>query len=276
MKKSEISQYLKLKINPEFNDLEVTNVLNYVWADYLKCKNSGAHYNLQDYIRNRLDSILEHINNNVPIQYVTNSSCFYGIDLYINEDVLIPRPETEELVDWILKDNLPSSEYHVLDIGTGSACISIALKTHRKNWTITGVDISPAAIQVARQNGAMLDLDISFSLSDFLMPDSQPQGIFDIVVSNPPYVDASEMNLSYNSPADPLIALIPNDKNCLIFYEEIASWSLIHLRASGSIYCELNEFRFAEIQEIFFNAGFRNIVLKDDMQGKKRMIRVRF
>lgn len=210
-----------------------------------------------------------------PLQYVLNEAWFYGLKFYVDKNVLIPRPETEELVDWIIENHSQSGSIQILDIGTGSGCIPISLKKTLPQAQVQGIDISMAALAVATQNAAALHTDINFSAVDFLDAGSTkdlPE--FDIIVSNPPYIPqlhARDMDanvLRY----EPATALFVPDNDPIIFYKAIAIFGKEHLTPNGSIYLELYDVYHTEVNEFYQAQGYQTVILQD-MQGKQRMLR---
>lgn len=209
---------------------------------------------------------------NKPVQYVLQEAWFYEMKFYVNEHVLIPRPETEELVELVTKTNSPIS--NILDIGTGSGSIAITLKKKISHTTIVAIDVSEDALVVAKKNAAELNVEIEFKQLNFLDETNWNElGIFDIIVSNPPYIKQSEIiNMQPNVVAnEPHIALFVADDDALIFYKKIAAFGKTHLTAHGKIFVEINEALGNQTIALFEEFGYR-AELKKDMQGKNRMI----
>jgi release factor glutamine methyltransferase len=228
-------------------------------------------------LQNYLQQLLQH----KPVQYVLNEAWFYKMKFFVNENVLIPRPETEELVEWIIKDvrcTMANVYCSILDIGTGSGCIPISLKRGLHNANVTAIDVSEKALQIAKKNAEELDAEIDFLQIDFLDESkwkALPQ--FDIIVSNPPYIPFREKEkLAKNVTAfEPGVALFVEDKNPFIFYEKIVTLAKNHLKQKGKIYVEVNEEYAESIKVIFENAGFISEI-KKDMYGKERMVSAEF
>ncbi len=212
-----------------------------------------------------------------PIQYVLNEAWFSGLKFYVDKNVLIPRPETEELVEWICKD-IPAHarhKIHVLDIGTGSGCIPIALKKRMSNVELWAVDSSTGALEVAKKNAASLDAIINFIRLDFLDKNSWSQlPVFDIIVSNPPYVPEKDKPTIDPNVLDyePATALFVPDNDPLVFYKAIAEFGKTHLNVGGAIYVEIHE-TLGEATLALLRSGGYATELRKDMQGRDRMIK---
>lgn len=223
----------------------------------------------------QVQQVIDELKNYKPIQYIFNRVEFYGLNFYVNKHSLIPRPETEELVDWIIKD-CKGLKISILDIGTGSACIPIALARNLPKAKFEAYDVSKKALEVARKNAANLQVDIQFHERDILKwkTFSRKQK-YDVIVSNPPYVRESEKQQMQANVLDyePDIALFVENDNALIFYEAIAEFAQKHLKKSGSLYFEINEFLGIETVQLLENKGFTDIILKKDLNNKNRMIK---
>lgn len=210
-----------------------------------------------------------------PIQYVLHEAWFCGMKLYVDENVLIPRPETEELVEWIIADK-PSAR-SILDVGTGSGCIPIALKKKLPKAEVYACDVSKPALELAMKNAREHDTLVNFLQIDFLHKNNWPAlPKVDILVSNPPYIplkDKAAMNRNVVQ-YEPHLALFVQDNDPLIFYAALAGFALSNLLPGGAIYAEIHEDLGNSVQELFSAKGFAHTELKKDMQGKNRMIRV--
>ncbi|MBX3254053.1 MAG: peptide chain release factor N(5)-glutamine methyltransferase [Chitinophagaceae bacterium] len=215
-----------------------------------------------------------------PVQYVLQQAWFYNIPFFVNKHVLIPRPETEELVNWIIQDekNKPGlAPTRILDIGTGSGCIAVSLKKNLPAAEIHALDVSSGALEVARKNAEQQEVLIHFHETDILQPEKASYlPAFDIIVSNPPYIplkDKAEMHANVLE-HEPFLALFVNDNNPLLFYHTIANFAKSHLKRNGALYLELYETMGRAATGLFLSAGFQQILLKKDMQGKDRMLKV--
>ena len=214
-------------------------------------------------------SVVSRLQNFEPLQYILGECEFYGLSLKVSPYCLIPRPETEELVHWILQHNFTKA----LDIGTGSACIPIALAKH-KDAQITALDISSDALSIARENAKKNTVNIHFIEHD-IFNDNNLKTSYDLIVSNPPYVLESEKSLMNNNVLDyePHLALFVSDNEALVYYKRIIDFSKVHLQREGLLFLEINEQKSVEIKELLENNGFKNVLIKKDMQGKNRMVK---
>ncbi|MCX2574339.1 peptide chain release factor N(5)-glutamine methyltransferase [Pedobacter sandarakinus] len=219
-------------------------------------------------------AILEDLSSGKPIQYILGEAHFYGAVFKVNENVLIPRSETEELVDWIITDhlNMSGSILKIIDIGTGSGCIPISLKKFLPNCDVSSLDVSKKALAVAQENANAMGVSINFISGDIRKFETLDK--FDIIVSNPPYVRALEKaDMHRNVLAhEPHLALFVSDENPLVFYHAIADFACKNLEDNGKLYLEINEYLAADTIEMLSAKGFKNITLRKDMQGKDRMI----
>lgn len=229
--------------------------------------------NLSDAQVRKLEDIVVRLQNNEPYQYILGETEFYGMSFSVTPDVLIPRPETEELVEWIVSEN-DLQNPKILDIGTGSGCIAVALAKKIPGSEIQAWDISDNALNVARKNAKLNDVEIEFSKKDILSEFSEGFN-FDIIVSNPPYVlekekaDMAKNVLNY----EPHLALFVPDDTALIFYEKIAQLALNMLPKEGKLFFEINRQKGSEIVEVLSTKGFVNVELRTDISGNDRMIR---
>lgn len=229
----------------------------------------------------RLNAVVEELKQNKPIQYIIGETEFYGLKLKVTPDVLIPRPETEEMVQWIINDTKPNSfkKITILDIGTGSGCIAIALKKNLPKTDVLATDISVAALSVARENAKANDVSISFCQMNVLEQlhlalNVLSARLFDVIVSNPPYVKISEKRQMEKNVLDyePHMALFVSDEDPLLFYDLISDIALKKLKKNGKLFFEINEKYGRAIKQLITVKGFSNIKLKKDISGRERMI----
>ncbi|WP_316803474.1 peptide chain release factor N(5)-glutamine methyltransferase [Pedobacter nototheniae] len=222
----------------------------------------------------QLLAILEDLKSGKPIQHILNEAHFYGSVFKVNENVLIPRPETEELVDWIINEiqQVGNGAVQILDIGTGSGCIPITLKKYLPNSTVSTMDVSAKAIEVAKENAEHLQQQVNFIEADILVYKSNEK--YDVVVSNPPYIRMLERTEMHKNVLtfEPHLALFVSDEDPLIFYKAIAEFAIQNLNPNGYLFFEINEYLGLGTIQLLKDKGFNNIKLKKDMQGKDRMI----
>jgi release factor glutamine methyltransferase len=224
--------------------------------------------------------ILEKLKTQIPIQYILGTTHFYGSEFIVDENVLIPRPETEELVDWIVKLNTKLSkkkDLKILDIGTGSGCIAISLAKNILNSAVFAVDVSEKALAVAEKNATLNQVTVTFLHKNILETKHLDQK-FDIIVSNPPYVRNLEKaeikpNVLEN---EPHLALFVPDNDPLIFYKKIAELATANLNTNGQLFFEINQYLGKETQDLLESLGLKNIELRKDIYGNDRMIACNF
>lgn len=228
---------------------------------------------LSPFIKGEIDKILQRLQKHEPIQYITGEARFHGLDLHVTPDVLIPRPETSELVDIISDDADEKEDLRVLDIGTGSGCIAVALARSLKFPMISAVDISTAALDVAKKNAEILKVHINFIHADIFK--WKPSGNFDIIVSNPPYIDESERKDMEPNVTDyePASALFVPDDDPLVFYRRIAAIASDSLSPSGKLYLEINPRHADQLAQMLKSDGFNTVDVMRDSFGKLRFIR---
>ncbi len=224
--------------------------------------------------RIQLFSLIEKLKKNIPIQYVLGETEFYGINFLVNESVLIPRPETEELVEWIINDIKYNSALRILDIGTGSGCIAITLKKHMPFAGVDAFDISEDALEVARSNAEKNNLSVNFMQVDILKENLLNQK-WDVIVSNPPYIpEAEKKNMQENVLMhEPEQALFVKNDDPLIFYRKIALFALEHLKERGKIYFEIHFDAGRKMVDLLNNLNYKNVELCKDISGNDRMVR---
>lgn len=219
------------------------------------------------------NNVLAQLQQQRPIQYIFGKAHFYGLEFRVNENTLIPRPETEELVQWILDENPDRPGINLLDIGTGSGCIAISLAKNLPNAKVSAIDVSPEALAVAKSNADANVVLVKFIRKDILATDAI-DARYDIIVSNPPYVrmlekaEIKENVLQH----EPHLALFVEDDDALLFYRKIAQLALHALTPEGRLYFEINQYLGNETVEMLENLGFKEIRLRKDMYGNDRMI----
>lgn len=237
-------------------------------------------------------TIISNLKQEKPIQYILGEAWFYGLKFKVNENTLIPRPETEELVEWIILsqkskakrekrkgNNVFPSTFNqkpltLLDIGTGTGCIPISLKYNLPQAEIFTIDVSEKAIEIAKQNAKDNNVEINFIQADILQIENLKSQI-DIIVSNPPYVRNLEKTEIKKNVLDyePHLALFVDDNDALLFYRKIAKLAKKSLQPNGLLFFEINQYLGKETVELVENLGFKNIELKKDLKGNNRMIK---
>ncbi|MEN8776360.1 MAG: peptide chain release factor N(5)-glutamine methyltransferase [Polaribacter sp.] len=250
---------------------------------------------IENEILNNLKNIISRLKKEEPIQYILGKTAFYGLPFLVNKNTLIPRPETEELVEWILKEiqelriKIQKESLSILDIGTGTGCIPISLAKNLKNETISAIDVSSNALKIAKQNASLNNVTIDFFELDILQAENlnklsvsaqsktHSNNKYDIIVSNPPYVRELEKVEIKNNVLnnEPHLALFVDNENPLIFYKKIADLAKSHLTKNGLLFFEINQYLSNETVTMLKEKEFTNIELKKDLFGNDRMIQAR-
>lgn len=238
------------------------------FADILACKFN----HLSDAEMQKLTEIVGKLKNSEPIQYILGETDFFGLAFYVNGSVLIPRPETEELVQWVL-ESAENKPIKILDIGTGSGCIAVTLAKKLPSAEVHAWDISEDALEVARKNAERNGVKVIFVKRDMLLEPVSDEK-FDIIVSNPPYVTEVEKTEMQENVLnfEPHLALFVPDDNALVFYEKIADFALTNLNKDGKLFFEINRAKGADIAHLLEEKGFTNIELRKDISGNERMV----
>ena len=226
-----------------------------------------------------LKTTLERLQKEEPIQYILGKTEFYGLPFLVDKNTLIPRPETEEIVEWILSEiheiqgGSQKTPLAILDIGTGTGCIPVTLAKNTVNTIITAIDISAAALRIAKKNAVLNSVSVNFITQDILKTTQLPQK-YDVIVSNPPYVrELEKVEISANVLAnEPHLALFVPDKNPLLFYDKIADLAKQQLNENGILFFEINQYLGKETVKMLEEKGFQNIQLKKDLFGNDRML----
>ncbi len=233
---------------------------------------------LENPVENELLVALAAIQQGVPLQYALSTAYFSDLELFVNHSVLIPRPETEELVCWIHETLAGLPQPTVMDIGTGSGCIALAIKKLIPSANVYGMDVSVTAIAVAKRNAQQNNLAVNFLQGDFLYDDTFEYPKADALISNPPYIPLTEKNLVSESVwrYEPHLALFTTSQDPLIFYRKIAEKATELLKPGGWILVETNENNNEEVVKLFLEAHLKNVEYKKDMQDKKRMVRAQY
>jgi len=210
-----------------------------------------------------------------PVQYVLGKTEFYGIPFIVNSKVLIPRPETEELVEWVINDLKGFMAPKIIDMGTGSGCIAVTIKKYLPGSEVTAIDISEFALEVAAINAELNELVIRFKKLDMLNSrDWNQNQVYDAIISNPPYVRHLEKSAMKKNVLDyePEIALFVEDSDPLVFYRSIIEFAKKNLIAGGKVYCEINQYLADEVTALFAGHGFDRITIRKDLRGNDRVL----
>ena len=259
---------------------EINTFFFYLIEEYLDLQRIDFSLQPNKIIENtdilKFEKALNRLKKEEPIQYILGKTEFYGYPFLVTKDTLIPRPETEELVEWVLQklEFQKKEKTSILDIGTGSGCIAISLAKKNKNLSVSAIDISKEAIEIAKQNAKLNEVNINFIEKDILLT-KELETSFDVIVSNPPYVRELEKveiknNVLQNEPHS---ALFVSDSNPLIFYSKIADLAKNHLTKNGLLFFEINQYLGQETKVMLSKKGFKNIELRKDLFGNDRMIK---
>jgi len=271
------------KIKSELKDVypiqEIEGFINLIFEKHLNYSNIQLHLNIDKEISNEIYLIIMNVLSELktlkPIQYIFGETEFYELRFKVTESVLIPRPETEELVDWIIKENNKEEQVDILDIGTGSGCIAIALAKNISMVNVSACDVSTDALKVARMNCELNKVDVKFMQMNILEVPESFKNTYEVIVSNPPYVTDSEKTQMHKNVLEfePHLALFVSDNNPLLFYKKIIEFSKDHLNRGGKLYFEINESFGKKTDELLKEYGFVDTVIKKDINNKDRMVR---
>lgn len=275
---SEIINRYKTGLKALYPDNEIRNIADLVAGHLLNYSKIEIHLNHREPISaetaEKFDEALVRLKNWEPVQYVTGNTWFYELPFRVDRRVLIPRPETEELVEWIVRDNngLPGT---LLDIGTGSGCIAVALAKNLPAMQVSACDVSTEALEIAQFNADTNKAAVNFFHLDLLNGTISLPGKFSLIVSNPPYVRIREMQLMLPNVLDfePGLALFAPEEDPLLFYRRIALLARKYLADGGKLYLEINEALSRETAQVLESAGMYGIMVKEDLNGKPRMMR---
>ncbi|MBV6645716.1 MAG: peptide chain release factor N(5)-glutamine methyltransferase [Cyclobacteriaceae bacterium] len=262
------------KLHPVYDDSEANSITRLLLEDFgMSRAQMLAGLTVPNFDRDLLDVFIKRLLKHEPVQHVLGYAYFMNRKYKVNRSVLIPRQETEELVDWILTRS-GQQKLTILDIGTGSGIIPISLKLDRPAWIVHGWDVSAEALELAAINARQLGSEVSFKKEDILKPEYSREK-FDLIVSNPPYIRDLEKSAMASNVLDydPHLALFVPDEKPLLFYEAIVTFALDHLNPGGHLYFEINEQFGKEVSELLQEKGFTSIELRQDLNGKDRMIK---
>lgn len=270
-----------------FDPREAQSIARIVFEDCFQLQRSQfAQAILNDAQTIRLQSIFSALQRNEPLQYILGQADFYGLKFKVDPRVLIPRPETEELVEWILETISPpalTTSPRILDIGTGSGCIPITLAKKQPRAELWGLDVSPTALALAQENAQLNQVQVHWLEVDVLQEPLWPQHFpnhltFDIIISNPPYIPEQEQALmpAQVTQFEPHLALFVADDDPLVFYHQIARFAQQYLCANGYLFFECNEYNAKAVVALLVETGWKQVELRKDLSGKERMVRAVF
>lgn len=272
-----ISEYISNQLSGFYQPDEVKSFTRLILQDVCEYSltdiASRKCTNLSDEKRADVKKFVSRLQNYEPYQYIVGWTEFFGMKFSVTPDVLIPRPETEELIEWIISENRETNR-KILDIGTGSGCIAVALAKKLPAANVQAWDISEKALSVARENAKLNGVEVEFLQKDILSETTNSEH-FDIIVSNPPYVLEKEKAAMEKNVLDfePHLALFVPDNDPLLFYEKIADFALKNLTKQGKLYFEINREKGSELCEMLSEKGFSHIELRKDISGNERMVR---
>ena len=281
MKLKELQSQFAKELTEIYPKTEIRTFLNWLVEAYLGWNTTQMLLNSQEELAKEkvqlFQEALSELKKQKPIQYILGETEFYALPFKVNASVLIPRPETEELVDWIIEDYKNTTEkIDITEIGTGSGCIATSLAKNNTNFRLTAYDISTEALAIAEQNAKLNQVTINFKQQDVLQLQQLPDQV-DVLVSNPPYVKMDERKLIRSNVFDyePHLALFVENDSALIFYEKIIELALQQEKIP-TVYVEINQALGEETKALFENAGFTDVSLKKDIFHKPRMIKAIF
>jgi release factor glutamine methyltransferase len=269
---------IKQEISPLYPAQEADAIIFRILQHTLKLTRSDVYLKQDSKIPKRAFQTIENITKALkkfePLQYILGETEFYGLTFRVTPAVLIPRPETEELVEWVLNEN-GKEPLMLVDLGTGSGCIPVALALHRPDWNVSAMDISAGALKLAAENARDNQVTVNFVQDNILdFSDSFLQKKYKIIVSNPPYVTEEQKPAMLPNVLDhePHIALFAPGADPLVFYRKIAAYASTNLEIGGSVYLEMNEALHAETARIFEDLGFTTVI-KKDINDRFRMLK---
>lgn len=271
--------YFKKELEEIYSISESENITDWVFESVTGLKRGERLLKKVDNVSqihtDQLNTALTRLKEHEPVQYVLGESWFYKEKFRVSRDVLIPRPETEELISWALSEISKDDKLDILDIGTGSGCIPIIMKKYLPKSIVKAIDVSEKAIEVAKDNASQLNADVKFMCCNFLNESNWgTMGQYDLIISNPPYIPISEARTLRKNVTDyePEVALFVEDSDPLLFYRKIIDFSLLHLYKSGKIFVEIHEDYAINTLKLFEVYEFAKVEIRKDIYGKERMI----
>lgn len=277
MKLKDYRTYFIEKLIPIYDVMEAESFFNIILEELKGWKRLDLAMNpdavLDGSEIEQWNTVLSMLEQQKPIQYIFGKAHFYGLEFFVNENTLIPRPETEELVEWIIHENRGRGAIDIIDIGTGSGCIAVSLAKNLQAASVKAIDVSEGALEIAKKNADYNNAVLEFWKMDILQAEFLPKE-FDIIVSNPPYVRHLEKEEIRQNVLDyePHLALFVEDNDPLLFYRKIALLGKSALKQNGRLYFEINQYLGSEMVEMLEQMGYRHVVLKQDVYGNDRMV----
>jgi release factor glutamine methyltransferase len=277
-----VVRFFHSELKDRFEKGEIETMLFYCFSKFLGFTRrveliQRATETMSESVLLKFNFAVKELKKNKPLQYILGETVFYGLHFKMNTNVLIPRPETEELVDMIIRENTGRS-FRILDIGTGSGCIAVSICKNLPGSEVYGLDISSEALLVAKENALTNGTSVKFLCADILKsPPDVSEGSWDIIVSNPPYVTDSEKAemIANVLEFEPHLALFVPDSDPLLFYRAIVRYASENLNNDGLVYFEINREKGTEVKELLVQSGFSEVRVKKDMQGNDRMVSAR-
>lgn len=274
----DLQRYALQELKDTYNEHEIKSLCSLIFCKMLHYTNIEIHLKKHEFLAksfiDKFREIVAELKTDKPIQYILGEMEFAGLDFQLNNDTLIPRPETEELVMWMTESGLEAG-MEVLDIGTGSGCIIVSLGKLVKGLQLHGVDISPEAVRQASDNARRNGVEVEFEVRDILHYEGWKWPCFDVIVSNPPYVRESEKALMHDRVLnyEPSRALFVSDDDPLLFYRKIAGFGLRYLKQEGLLFFEINEAFGKETVDLLRDMGYREVELRRDINERERMVK---
>jgi release factor glutamine methyltransferase len=274
---SDLKKNYVVELEPIYGENESNQMLNILISFFFGLSRSEQaikfDFMLSESEMLRLHNAVKDLKKNKPLQYVLGETEFMDLKIKVNDDVLIPRPETEELVQLIAKKEIVS-DLSILDIGTGSGCIALALAKKIISAEVSATDISEDALKLATKNAETNNLTVKFVLDDILKPGFDWKHKFDVIVSNPPYITRSEERMMRPNVLnyEPHVALFVEDENPLLFYDAVIGFAYLNLKHKGRLYFEINEKLAADVKLLLKENSYREINIYKDINGKDRMV----
>ncbi|MCW3070429.1 MAG: Release factor glutamine methyltransferase [Bacteroidetes bacterium] len=281
----DIVRFFKEELGELYIPEELAVITRYCFEEFTAIKGGDLHLHEEETVSEsellKFSFAVKDLKKERPLQYIFGKADFYGLKFFVNEHVLIPRPETEELVHQVITDlSSPTSilqpPFSILDIGTGSGCIPVTLKKHLPQATVSALDVSEPALELAKRNAELNATEVDFFKEDILSPSAEFfSSSYNIIVSNPPYIRFSEKGQMKKNVLEyePHLALFTEGEDALLFYRKIADAALKILRPGGRIYFEINEAFGPETEQLLVAKGFKNVRLLKDMSNKNRILR---